>query len=61
MNFIPEFYYRQSVAYRTLIDMMKNTPNDQDLGKEVRKYLNDILDGKILIAHNSIELDEKQD
>ena len=44
-------------AYAEIQKMKTQFPNDQDFGREVRKYLNDLKEGKILMGHPGIELD----
>jgi len=34
------YYPNLSSEFTEMIDMMSQFPNDQDLGKEIRKYLN---------------------
>ena len=45
-------------AYAEIQKMKTKFPNDQELGREIRKYLNDLQEGKILRGHPGIELDK---
>lgn len=44
-------------AYSEIQKMKTQFPNDQEFGREVRKYLNDLKEGKISYGHKGIEPD----
>jgi len=39
---IPDFFRDHNEAYNKIVKMAEEFPNDQEFGKEIRKYLNDI-------------------
>lgn len=45
------------IAYQEIQKMKSELPNDQELGRAVRKYLNDIKEGKIF-KNGTLEFDE---
>lgn len=61
INFIPEHFYHHSAAYRKIREMEEAIHNDQELGKEVRIYLNRIKEGKEFKYSYTIELDKPTD
>lgn len=60
-NFIPQHFYHHSNAYTKIREMENEFHNDQELGREIRKYLNRIKEGKEFSYSYTIELDKPKD
>ena len=54
---VPSFFYRQSRAYREILELTEKLPNDQEFGFEVRRLMNEYQ--KPSQYDYSIELDGK--
>ena len=46
------------IAYQEIQKMKSELHNDQELGRAVRKFLDDIKEGKIFRGHPGLEFDE---